>query len=275
MRSPNKRKVPGLVLLIGGVIVVAALLAIATSVLSRTMAPQTAACDAGQFCIDSNISAPVPVATPFEYRFTIVSETGTVFKNFGVNHEKLMHLFVLRLDTQFFQHVHPDYDPKTGTFAISLELPQEGTYRVFADFVPGNAGTSTSAVEDIVAGTTAFAPVALSPSSTFTQNGYEISLKADSERVIASDDVLLTFTIKKDGEPVVDIQPYLGEAGHVVIVREDNLDFVHTHPISQLSQTGQVIFHASLLQPGNYKVFAQFEHLGQVITSEFVLPIQR
>ncbi len=275
MAIDHKRKVPGIVLLIGGVILAAGVLAIVATVFTRTLPQNAAACGAGQFCIESNVSAAVPTATPFTYKFTIVSENGSVLKNFNLGHEKLMHMFIIRHDTKFFQHVHPEYDATTGEFSVALQLPQAGTYRIIADFIPGNAAVNVQALQDIVAGSpsSATAP-ALAPSASYVQDGFDVELSTDPKTVRASTDILLTFTIKKDGKSVQDIEPYLGELGHVVILRQGSLDFVHTHPISAALENGQVIFHASLLQAGNYKIFAQFEYRGKLVTAEFVVKVQ-
>ena len=40
----------------------------------------------------------------------------------------------------------------------------------------------------------------------------------------------VTATVTRDGEPVTDLQPYLGAYGHLVALREGDLAYLHVHP---------------------------------------------
>jgi hypothetical protein len=51
----------------------------------------------------------------------------------------------------------------------------------------------------------------------------------------------LSFEVTKGGEAVSDLEEYLGALGHVVVLREGSLDFLHAHPLEGASaQTGRV-----------------------------------
>ena len=54
-------------------------------------------------------------------------------RDFEVEHEKRMHLIVVRRDGQGFQHLHPELGGD-GVWRVGLTLPDAGAYRVFADF---------------------------------------------------------------------------------------------------------------------------------------------
>ena len=41
---------------------------------------------------------------------------------------------------------------------------------------------------------------------------------------------MLTLTVTKDGQPVTDLQPYLGAYGHLVALRAGDLAYLHVHP---------------------------------------------
>src|SRR5205823_786097 len=41
---------------------------------------------------------------------------GTPVREFDRVHEQLMHIMVVSRDLGYFEHVHPDFDPGTGTF---------------------------------------------------------------------------------------------------------------------------------------------------------------
>jgi heme/copper-type cytochrome/quinol oxidase subunit 2 len=85
---------------------------------------------------------------------------------------------------------------------------------------------------------------------------------------------MFIFGITKDGKPVTDLQNYLGAKGHAVILKEGTLDYIHAHPSDHggghggmvMPGPGEVIFMASLLTPGRYRVFQQYRPEGHLIT---------
>ncbi len=84
--------------------------------------------------------------------------------------------------------------------------------------------------------------------------------------------------------PVTDLQPYLGAAGHVVVMRADGSTFAHRHaetfdthdrPVLALPGTRfgpDLDLHVRFDRPGAYRLWAQFELAdGTVVTAPFVL----
>src|SRR3954447_7852282 len=58
---------------------------------------------------------------------------GTV-KDFETVHDKLLHMFVLNQDLEYFAHVHPTLE--NGSFVYTMVFPRPGAYRLIADFAP-------------------------------------------------------------------------------------------------------------------------------------------
>lgn len=225
------------------------------------------------FCVTSNTTTPVAVNTPFDYKFSIVTSNGATFKNFQVSHERLLHLLIVRKDLQYFQHVHPEFDPVTGQFSINLQLPAPGPYRFFADFVSGDSGLEFTSTQDVIAANDKLEPATLKPTTTFSTDDYKVELLSKPTSIHVGDEAIFAFAITKNGAVVQDLGPYLGAFGHAIILREGTLDFIHTHPIDYDAATGQVLFHAQLQQQGNYKIFAQFKHHGKLLTADFVVSV--
>src|SRR5919112_2060826 len=67
-----------------------------------------------------------------ELRFRIL-DAGAPVRDFDVEHERRMHLIVVRRDGSGFQHLHPEL-AEDGTWSTQLTLADAGAYRVFADF---------------------------------------------------------------------------------------------------------------------------------------------
>jgi hypothetical protein len=190
--------------------------------------------------------------------FRVVDEGGATVRDFDVEHERRMHLIVVRRDLTGFQHLHPE-PAADGTWSTRLRLDDAGSYRLFADFSRG--GEPHTLAGDLrvdgSANLRALPPAA--PSAT-TEDGYEVRLAARGRE--------LRFTIARDGE-TVQTEPYLGAGGHLVALREGDLAFLHVHP----TEHDSVAFEATFPTPGAYRLFLQFKHGGRVHTAAFTYEV--
>lgn len=212
-----------------------------------------------------------PTPETGSFSFQITGPDGAPVTAFDVEHDKRMHLIVVRRDTTGFQHVHPEMAPD-GTWSVPLTLPVGGSYRAFADFAPtGGAGT-TLGVDLAVPG--AFEPTEHAPSRTAQVDGYTVELAGDLVPGRASP---VTLTVSRDGQPVTDLQPYLAAYGHLVALREGDLAYLHVHPDGEpgdgVTPAGpQIEFVAEVPSAGSYRLFLDFQHDGVVRTAAFTVP---
>jgi hypothetical protein len=201
-----------------------------------------------------------------EIAFRIVGESGEPVREFEVEHTKRMHLIVARRDLTGFQHLHPEMRAD-GTWTTSITLPQAGSYRLYADFV--REGEPITLAGDLrVDGDAELAPLP-APASTDATDGYDVELASGAAEAGAESE--LSFEVSRDGEPVR-VEPYLGADGHLVILREGDLAFLHVHPSEhEDAEAGEdaVNFEATLPTAGRYRMFLQFRHQGRVHTAEF------
>ena len=186
------------------------------------------------------------------------------------SHDKDLHLIVVRRDLSGFQHVHPALGAD-GTWTIPLAVPAAGEYRAFADFQPaGHPQGMTLGVD--VAAPGDYQPVPLpAPTRTATVDGYTVRLDGD---LTAGTDSKLTLSISNDGQPVTDLQPYLGAYGHLVALRDGDLAYLHVHPDGapgdgRTPAGPQISFYADVPTTGTYRLYLDFQHAGQVRTAEF------
>ena len=161
---------------------------------------------------------------PGRFSFTITGPDGKPVTAFDVEHEKKLHLIVVRRDTSGFQHVHPEMAPD-GTWSVPLTLPAAGSYRAFADFAPTGGKAMTLGADLSVAGD--YRPAAYAPSRTANVDGYTVELAGD---LTAGKTSPVTLSVSRGGVPVTDLQPYLGAYGHLVALREGDLAYLHVHP---------------------------------------------
>jgi hypothetical protein len=201
-----------------------------------------------------------------------------------LEHEKLLHLIVVRKDLNEFQHVHPDLNQTTGQFTLKdLTFPSTGPYRIFADFTASGAQKdadgmllNTVVYQDVNVGSVN--SYTAQPLGTTEKNktfdDYDVTLSTNPASLSPGMN-LVTFTVSQNGKPVTNLEDYLGALGHSVILKENTLDYIHTHALEDVSskQTGKIDFHVEFPSVGNYKVFTQFKHNGKVITTDFVVTV--
>ena len=235
------------------------------------------------YCIKSELQGNYSANSPSEYAFSIVDDQGNTLKGFEITHTKPMHVIVVRNDLQNFQHVHPEFDSSSGMFTLKdLNMPQEGVYRIFADFAP-RGGMQNGEGEPL--------PVTISQDVRVGANADSYSRKAlgneernktfdavnvsfsTNEAPTSGKEVMLTFDLKQNNASLTDLQEYLGALGHTVILKEGTLDFIHGHPMTSTKQNGKVEFMVTFPEAGKYKVFTQFQRGGKVTTTDFVVSV--
>lgn len=202
--------------------------------------------------------------------FTITGPDGLPVTEYDVEHEKKLHLIAVRRDATGFQHVHPRLGAD-GTWTTTLDLTA-GQWRLFADFKATGADPLTLGADLAVSG--AYQPVPLGAETRTAQvDGYTVTLEGD---LAAGADARLTLSVSRDGEPVTDLQPYLGAYGHLVALRDGDLAYLHVHPDGApgdgTTQPGpDVVFYAAVPSDGSYHLYLDFKHQGVVRTAAFTV----
>ncbi|BDT98184.1 hypothetical protein [Nocardia sputorum] len=208
-----------------------------------------------------------------DFRFRIIGPDGQPVTDYTPIHDRDLHLIVVRRELTGFWHVHPQLGAD-GTWSVRLDLPEAGAYRVFTDIAPRDLGRTITLGADLaLAGTYAPLPVP-TPARITVVDGYEVELGGE---LTTGDGGLLTLTVRKDGAPVTDLQPYLAAFGHLVVIRAGDLAYVHVHPNGEpgdgVTAPGpDIAFHTAAPGPGTYRLFLDFKHEGTVRTAAFTLP---
>jgi hypothetical protein len=103
-----------------------------------------------------------------------------------------------------------------------------------------------------------------------TVDGYELTLTGD---VIAGTTSEVSVVVRRDGEPVTDLEPYLGAAGHLVALRSGDLAYAHVHPVGGFHPGPTVEFGIEIPTAGTYRLFLDFQHDGVVRTAAFTVVV--
>ena len=236
-------------------------------------APPSADADTG-YVLDVLEEQPAAGTTTVEFR--VLGPAGAPVTAYTEDHGEDLHLVAVRADLSGYQHVHPDLGPD-GTWRAPLTLTP-GSWRLVADTTPAASaeeavGEGLALTGDLqVAG--AYDPQPLPEPSAVTEvDGYTVVLTGNLTPGAESE---LTFSVSRDGRPVTDLQPYLGDYGHLVALREGDLEYLHVHPVEDDAVAPapgpHVEFAATAPSTGTYRLFLDFRHGDAVHTAAFTVP---
>lgn len=197
-----------------------------------------------------------------------------IFQDFVVQHEKLMHLMIVRSDLGTFSHEHPSISAD-GSFRLRYTFPTAGEFHLFGEVAPKGAGSQVLL---------AILKVTGKAESVFNLSGSERKTKSvagdatvdfpGANNVVTSRKTIplaLQVNDSATGNPVTDLQPYLGAMGHLILIHEDGVTMVHSHPAEETAPTGAIPFLARFPKAGLYRGWVQFRRGGSVRTADFVI----
>jgi hypothetical protein len=199
-------------------------------------------------------------------------------KRFDLVHERVFHLFVISQDLEYFRHVHPTLH-QNGSLDVDIELPRTGVYQLIADFMP--AGGSPQLLQKSIVTAGYNGPLVAPPALKRDTEDKVVSgarVKLTMPEPIAGREQLVTFELEDaaTGAPLRDLEPYLGAAGHLLLVSADLSIASHSHPVAEISTAGgpTVVFQMLFPRAGDYRMWVQFQRHGEVITSSFTVPVK-
>ncbi len=239
-----------------------------------------------------------------KFIFKVKDKAGNIVKDLQVVHEKPMHLLIVSNDLAEFYHIHPE-PSSDGTFRVEHTFPNGGGYKLYADFTPQTSEQVVEKLDLKVAGT-ARPKTALVADAKLEKavDGLKVTMKP-SVAIKTGQELTLDFAAfdAASGKPVTDLENYLGELAHFVIISEDLVDFVHAHPMAKsesmegMKMEGQedhnadghshgeeknsdkkalgyeVSAHTTFPRVGMYKLWAQFQRAGKIISVPFIVDV--
>lgn len=198
--------------------------------------------------------------------FTVLGPDGSPVHRFDTVHERDLHLVVASRDLTAYHHLHPRLEAD-GSWSVDVPAVPPGSYRAIADFQVSGGPHLVLGTDLGVAGE--YRPAHPGdPAAVASVDGYEVTVAYD-DGGRRDGTVEVTMTVRRGGELVDDLQPYLGAMGHLVALRSGDLAYAHVHPHDTAGDPGVVRFDAELAAPGRYRLFFDFQHEGTVRTAAF------
>ncbi|BAZ86200.1 hypothetical protein [Dolichospermum compactum] len=235
--------------------------------------------DNSQITTKVKLTAPKSLSPnqPINLVIDIQDTTGKPVNKFDIFQEKIMHLIVVSDDLRSFAHIHPEYK-ENGRFEVTANLPESGNYTFFSDYKPAGDKENISLMNMTIPGTVPLPKNLEKFSKTKTISDTKVNLNISEKNIKAGQAVTLSFDLKdQKNQSIKDLQPYLGEKGHLVIIKSSSplttSDYIHAHAMKD-SADGKVEFHTQFPKPGTYKMWMQFNRNGQIKTADFWVNVE-
>ena len=244
---------------------------------------------------------PAAIKADEAVKFTLAvkNEKGETARDLQIVHEKPMHLIVVSEDLAEFYHIHPEVQTD-GSLTVNFTFPNGGRYFLYADYTPKGASQIVDKLPVEVAGNNRVAvPLKADEKLEKTVESLRVVMKPDAELESNKEMMLDIFvTDAATNKPVTDLENYLGEKAHFVVISQDLKDFVHAHPMSndnvktEHSHNGNtehkpeekimantemptVSAHFTFPNSGFYKIFVEVKRGGKVLAIPFVVDVKK
>ncbi len=256
-------------------------------------------------------SPPLPLATS-TLDFAVTQQpqgTPISWNDLEVQHEKKMHVIGVRRDLKEFFHIRPEPDAKVpGHAVVRYRFTTPGEFKIWSSVQYGGTTHVFGHPFVNVSGTPPLYDLGENPATSKIVGNFQASIFSDD--LHAGSDGHLGFSIKTADGRDAELENYLGEKMHLVLISEDLTQFVHTHPSTHSSSgtmqmhsflsipvasaheegtdtntnpgmnqmmdhlagaNQDLVFHVAFPKPGLYKAFAQFRPAGAQLPQDEAL----
>jgi hypothetical protein len=188
-----------------------------------------------------------------------------------IQHEKKIHLIVVSEDLSSFSHLHP-IEQTDGSYTLTDTFPHGGNYILYADYMPVGATRQVNKKILNVNGREEKPVIYKNQILQSKTNGYTVDLNAANTSFANNKEVILTATVKDaKGQLTPDqLENYLGEKAHMVIIGVNNQEYLHVHP---MVMGNELMLHTSFPGAGLYRAWFEFKKDGKVNVGDFVIKV--
>jgi len=257
---------------------------------------------ASEVAVDfKTVPAELKAGDPADIVFKIKDGEGKPVQDLQITHDRLVHVVIASADFAVFAHIHPDdFGPitdemkKKAEYPVRFTFPRAGRYIIAIDTASKDRLISEHFTVDVGGGP---------KMGTFTKDlsrekkfgELSVTLATVPDTITAGIEATLKYVIRKDGEPVTDLEPFLSAPMHVAIISSDLGSFLHEHgELPGLSMghehKGQMMHMMHMNVPkkfgpeidvpvvfpakGLYQIFSQVGYKGKVAVLSFMVEVQ-
>jgi Cu+-exporting ATPase len=256
------------------------------SVMEETDVPPVSTHDAG---LDVEVDAPAAITPGEPVTLTVRvrdAETGEPVDDLVRTHQVWMHMIVTRADLGTFAHLHPEPTGADGELTVTAVFPTAGRFTLHTEFRRQGQMADVLDTHEVTVAGTAPQPAAVPATDVRSHAGDGVRVTLDGAAYLGDTSDFALRVETASGEPVDDLQPYLGAAGHVVVMRADGATFAHRHA-ETFDDRGRPVFalpgttfgpdldlHVRFDRPGAYRLWAQLRlGDGTIVTAPFVVHV--
>jgi len=200
-------------------------------------------------------------------------DDGELVSQFVLDHDHLFHVYVVSQDLRFFLHLHPA-QKSDGKFQSDIVFPRPGLYRVLSEFTPAG-GVPQSVVDSLLvsgvanSGSPQGLPVLVRDDSAKQAGPLRVSLVVEPVEPNPRTKTMLFLFLDADGE----LEKFHSDCGQLLAVSDDSIDLMRAEPFASDGRR-RVQFNVYFPRARSYRLWAQFQHSGEVNTAYFDIPVQ-
>ncbi|MDO8572557.1 MAG: cytochrome c biogenesis protein CcdA [bacterium] len=183
------------------------------------------------------------VGVPVKLQFFVNEKlSGKPVDDLEISHEKYIHVIGMRDDlTQFF-HLHPK-KTKAGTWEVLYTFTEGGTYKIWSDIKQGGTAYTFGHTKLSVFGKDGSVVSSTKQSVDFLSNtmvgDYQVAFSHGAPLVKGREETI-RLAVKNLYGNGVELESYLGAPMHLVLVKDDLSEYVHTHPGAAASPGSEI-----------------------------------
>ncbi len=195
----------------------------------------------------------------------------------AVVHTKKLHLFVADQSLKDYQHIHPEPTQEPGVFSFTFTPGTSNRYSAWADFTTLEDQKNYRLKSEFPHTSRRSIPPVVRVNKHAVQSGLAFNWEATAPLRQGEAGIVEITVRDTQGKPVMDLDPVLGAAAHLVGFSADGKALVHAHPLSG-GDPSRLRFHIEAERAGATQFFLQVSRHGQDIFAPFgqlVLPPEK
>jgi len=211
--------------------------------------------------------------------------------DFLPDHGHLMHLYVIHWpEMDRVWHLHPEMT-EPGVFTHDLPPIPAGSYKLYADVVHRSGFPETMTADLTLDHDLVGSPIGGDDAAGPGADGTRVVWDRPAAIKARAAEVFKFRLVDKDGNPVRDMELYMGMLGHAAFVKDDGTVFAHVHPSGSAPMAALALANPSaevhsmhemagtmpaeadfpygFPKAGHYHVVVQMKHGGVIETGIF------